>query len=286
MSHRNLVFFGPPGVGKGTQSKRIAARIKAPHISTGDILRDHMRRGTDLGHRAAEYMQGGGLVPDELVMELVRVRLGQPDVHHGFLLDGFPRTVPQAEMLARLVVAMRMHKPVVINLVAPDSLLVDRLSARRVCANCGAVFNLHTSPPTRAGICDSCGQQRLEQRDDDSPDVIAQRLEIYRRDTAPVLEWYQRQRTMTDLLRGGSMSKDGTLEEFGWHDPSSVVQAAEARVSTQRPGDGPGGRRRSSETRGGDGPREILRRGGAARGEQLQHGISDGLAWHPPLLFA
>ncbi|MGE0430964.1 MAG: adenylate kinase [Planctomycetota bacterium] len=206
-THRNLVFFGPPGVGKGTQSKRVAARMGWPHISTGDILRDHIRKGTELGNRAAVFMQGGGLVPDDLVMELVRERLGRPDVHKGFLLDGFPRTVPQAEMLDRLVTAMRLHSLVVVNLVASDQLLVERLAARRVCANCGQVFNLRTSPPKRAGVCDACGQSALEQRDDDSLSVVQQRLDTYRRETAPVLAWYRKNNAVRDVDASGAIDQ-------------------------------------------------------------------------------
>lgn len=183
-----LVLFGPPGVGKGTQAQRLAGELQIPHISTGDIFREHLKNNSELGQRAREFMNAGKLVPDDLVFDIVRDRIRQPDAAGGFLLDGFPRTVNQAKALWKAAQQYHWLPLVVINLTAPDDKLVTRLSARRVCKACGAVYNLHSNPPKTANRCDNCGAE-LYQRPDDEPATIRTRLATYSTDTVPVLEF-------------------------------------------------------------------------------------------------
>lgn len=197
----HVVFFGPPGVGKGTQAQRLAGSLNVPHISTGDIFREHLKNNTELGRRAKEYMDAGKLVPDELVFEIVRDRIRQPDAKNGFLLDGFPRTVRQAQALDAAATENHWRPLIVINLTAPDNELVKRLSARRVCKNCGLVYNVQFNPPQQENICDRCGGT-LYQRDDDQPDTVRSRLKTYHTQTAPVLDFYR--------THGGAHDVDGT----------------------------------------------------------------------------
>jgi adenylate kinase len=186
----NLLFFGPPGVGKGTQAQRLSAVFRIPHIGTGDILRGAIASNTPLGKRAKEFIDKGQLVPDELILDVIADRLGQPDTARGFLLDGFPRTVPQAEALAHMLVAAGKSLSAVLVLDAPVEELVDRISKRRTCESCGASYHVVAKPSKVAGKCDRCGGV-LVQRSDDSEAIIRHRLVEYLAKTKPVLDYFK-----------------------------------------------------------------------------------------------
>ncbi len=198
-----LVLFGPPGSGKGTYGERISARYGIPHIATGDLIREEIRRGTERGRRLAGYVGKGLLVPDEEVLAILRERLSLPDCSRGFVLDGFPRTMAQAEALDRL-----SPPELVLNLDVGEEVIVRRLSSRRICRTCGAIYNLISAPPRRPGVCDRCGGE-LYQREDDKPEVIRRRLEEYARLTRPVLEFYARK----GILRTISLTEEVGVEE-------------------------------------------------------------------------
>jgi adenylate kinase len=185
---RALVFLGPPGAGKGTQAKVIAERLGLPHLSTGDMFRDHVARGTDLGRQARAIMEAGGLVPDELVTAMVAARLEQPDCQGGFILDGYPRTVAQAQSLDPLL-GGRWVGPVVIDLAVEYNKLIQRLTGRRSCPQCGSIYNLLLKPPVREGVCDNDGAA-LIQRKDDAEAVVRERIAAYDALTRPLLEFY------------------------------------------------------------------------------------------------
>ena len=184
-----LVLVGPPGAGKGTQAEFIAAHLSVPKISTGDIFRANVAAGTLLGVQAKRYMDAGQLVPDEVTINMVRERLAEPDAADGFLLDGFPRTVPQAAALDKLLADLGAGLDVVLELVVDDDEVIRRLSGRRTCRGCGKIWHLVFDPPMREGVCDRCGGE-LYQRDDDRPETIAERLRVYARDTAPLIDYY------------------------------------------------------------------------------------------------
>ena len=184
-----LVLVGPPGAGKGTQAQFIASHFAVPKISTGEIFRANVSEGTDLGLEARKYMDAGDLVPDEVTIGMVKDRLGQDDAQSGFLLDGFPRTVRQAEVLDEMLDPMSASLDVVLELVVDDDEVVRRLSGRRTCHQCGHVRHLDFDPPGTAGICDRCGGE-LFQRDDDSEDTIRHRLEVYADQTSPLIGYY------------------------------------------------------------------------------------------------
>jgi adenylate kinase len=184
-----LVLVGPPGAGKGTQAQFIAAQFAIPKISTGDIFRANVSDGTELGMTAKKYMDAGDLVPDEVTSAMVRERLKEEDAGDGFLLDGFPRTVPQAETLDEILGAMSVGVDVVLELVVDDEEVIRRLSGRRTCRNCGHIWHVDFDPPKHEGICDDCGG-RLFQRDDDKPDTVRHRLEVYAEQTAPLIAFY------------------------------------------------------------------------------------------------
>ena len=179
-----LVLLGPPGAGKGTYASRLTVKLGVPHISTGDMVREEIKKQTDLGRKIKEYSDRGALVPDEIIIKLLANRLRKPDCDKGFILDGFPRTISQAEALEKIA-----KIDLVINLNVPDEIIITRLSNRLVCSKCGAIYNLLTLKPKREGICDKCGG-RLYQREDDKPEVIKERLDVYRRQTAPLIEYY------------------------------------------------------------------------------------------------
>ena len=183
------VIMGPPGAGKGTQAKLLQERRGVPHISTGDILRDARRAGTVLGREAERYMAKGLLVPDDVVIGIVADRLGGQNHSPGFLLDGFPRTVPQAEALDRILGEGGQQLDAVVSIIVPEDELVKRLAGRRVCRQCGTMFHLDVDPAALVGRCDRCGGD-LYQREDDREETVRARFDVYARDTAPVLRYY------------------------------------------------------------------------------------------------
>jgi adenylate kinase len=184
-----LVLVGPPGAGKGTQAQFIASHFSVPKISTGDIFRANVSEGTDLGIEAKKYMDAGDLVPDEVTIAMVKDRLTHDDTTEGFLLDGFPRTVHQAEVLDKVLAVQITSLTVVLELVVDDEEVVRRLSGRRTCRRCGHVWHQDFDPPSRDGICDRCGGE-LFQRDDDSEQTIRHRLEVYADQTSPLIGYY------------------------------------------------------------------------------------------------
>ena len=184
-----LVLVGPPGAGKGTQAQFISAQFAIPKISTGDIFRANVSEGTELGMTAKKYMDAGDLVPDEVTSAMVRERLKEDDAIDGFLLDGFPRTVPQAETLDEILAGLGVGVDVVLELVVDDEEVIRRLSGRRTCRNCGHIWHIDFDPPKQESICDDCGGQ-LFQRDDDKPDTVRHRLEVYAEQTAPLIAFY------------------------------------------------------------------------------------------------
>jgi adenylate kinase len=187
----NLILLGPPGAGKGTQAKMLADKYQIPQISTGDILRAAVKSGTPLGRKAKEYMDSGRLVPDEVVIGIIKDRLEQKDTARGYMLDGFPRTLPQAEALDNLLKGMGSRIDHVISIEVADEELVRRLSGRRTCRNCGQGYHLVFDPPKVAGRCDKCGGE-LYQRDDDNEATVANRLKVYKAQTQPLIEYYQK----------------------------------------------------------------------------------------------
>lgn len=204
--NRALVLLGPPGAGKGTQAKLLAKRFGIPHLSTGDMFRDAVRRGTPAGRIAKPIMESGGLVPDEVVMKLVEERLAQPDSAHGFLFDGFPRTLPQAEQLDGILGRLGFGKPVVIDIQVHLESLMRRLTGRRTCGIGGEIYNIYDLPPKVDGICDKDGGT-LVQRADDQPEVVKQRLQAYERQTRPLSDYYKRQGVL-EVVDGSASTED------------------------------------------------------------------------------
>jgi len=200
-------MLGPPGSGKGTQAKRLTERFGIPQISTGDILREAVKEGTPLGKEAKRYMDEGKLVPDEVVVGIVRERLKEPDCEKGFILDGFPRTVAQAEALDRILEEMGRKIDHVIDIEVSEDELLKRLTGRRTCKRCGAMYHIIFNPPKRDGICDQCGGE-LYQRDDDKEETIKARLKVYREQTAPLIDYYEKR----GLLR--RIEGSGKIEEI------------------------------------------------------------------------
>ncbi len=184
-----LVLVGPPGAGKGTQAQFISAHLAVPKISTGDIFRANVSQGTPLGQEAKKFMDAGDLVPDEITIGMVRDRLGEDDAAKGFLLDGFPRNVPQAQVLDEMLLEMGTALDVVLELVVDDEEVIRRLSGRRTCRRCGHIWHVDFDPPSVEGTCDHCGGE-LFQRDDDKPETIRHRLEVYYEQTAPLVNYY------------------------------------------------------------------------------------------------
>lgn len=187
-----IIMLGAPGAGKGTQAKRIADKYGVPHISTGDIFRANIKEGTELGKKAKTYMDQGLLVPDELVVELVVDRIRQADCENGFVLDGFPRTIPQAEALDEALKNIGETMDYAINVDVPDENIISRMSGRRACVECGATYHIVTIPTKVEGICDVCGS-KLVLREDDKPETVKKRLEVYHAQTQPLIEYYQKQ---------------------------------------------------------------------------------------------
>lgn len=202
-----VVLVGPPGAGKGTQAQFIASHLSIPKISTGDIFRANVSGGTELGKLAKEYMDRGDLVPDEVTIAMVRDRLSEDDAQEGFLLDGFPRNVPQAEVLKKMLAEFGTALDVVLNLVVEDDEVVRRLAGRRTCRSCGKVWHVLFDPPAVEGVCDACGGE-LFQRDDDREETIRRRLEVYQEQTAPLISFYADE----SILQG--VDATGPVEEI------------------------------------------------------------------------
>ncbi|MBZ2175255.1 adenylate kinase [Schnuerera sp. xch1] len=184
-----LVLLGPPGAGKGTQASAIVKKYNIPHISTGDIFRYNIKMNTELGKKAKTYMDKGLLVPDELVVSIVKDRLIKDDCKDGFLLDGFPRTVDQAEALDEELDKMSLKLDKVVNIEVEKDILIERAIGRRICKNCGATYHIKFNPSKKEGICDTCGEE-LYQRDDDKVDTVEKRIEVYHKQTKPLIDYY------------------------------------------------------------------------------------------------
>lgn len=198
-----IIMLGAPGAGKGTQAKKIAAKYHIPHISTGDIFRANIKNGTELGKKAKTYMDQGLLVPDELVVDLVVDRVNQEDCANGYVLDGFPRTIPQAEALTDALNDLGQKVDYAIDVNVPDENIVKRMSGRRACVGCGATYHIVYAPTSKEGICDTCGGE-LILRDDDKPETVQKRLNVYHEQTQPLIDYY----TEAGILR----TVDGTVD--------------------------------------------------------------------------
>lgn len=198
-----IIMLGAPGAGKGTQAKKIAAKYEIPHISTGDIFRANIKNGTELGKKAKTYMDQGLLVPDELVVDLVVDRVNQDDCTNGYVLDGFPRTIPQAEALDKALAALEQKVDYAIDVDVPDENIVKRMGGRRACVGCGATYHLEYAPTKVEGICDVCGKE-LILRDDDKPETVQKRLNVYHEQTQPLIDYY----TEAGILK----TVDGTVD--------------------------------------------------------------------------
>ena len=198
-----IIMLGAPGAGKGTQAKKIAEKYQIPHISTGDIFRANIKNGTELGRKAKTYMDQGLLVPDELVCDLVVDRVQQEDCKGGYILDGFPRTIPQAERLDQALAELGESVDYAVNVEVPDENIVNRMGGRRACVGCGATYHLVYAPTKKEGVCDSCGAE-LILRDDDKPETVQKRLGVYHEQTQPLIEYYGRKGILKDV--------DGTMD--------------------------------------------------------------------------
>lgn len=187
-----IIMLGAPGAGKGTQAKQIAEKYSIPHISTGDIFRANIKQGTELGKKAKTYMDQGLLVPDELTCDLVMDRIQQEDCKNGFVLDGFPRTIPQAEALDAALTKIGQKMDFAIDVDVPDENIINRMSGRRACLNCGATYHIISIPPKKEGVCDTCGNE-LVLREDDKPETVKKRLDVYHAQTQPLIEYYTKQ---------------------------------------------------------------------------------------------
>ena len=198
-----IVMLGAPGAGKGTQAKMISEKYNVPHISTGDIFRANIKENTPLGQKAKEYMDKGLLVPDELVVDLVVDRLAQDDAKNGYVLDGFPRTIPQAEALTEALVKIGEKLDYAIDVEVPDDNIINRMSGRRACVACGVTYHIKFNPTKKEGICDACGGE-LILRDDDKPETVKQRLTVYHDQTQPLIDYYTKEGILKEV--------DGTLD--------------------------------------------------------------------------
>lgn len=198
-----IIMLGAPGAGKGTQAKRIAEKWQIPHISTGDIFRMNIKNGTELGMEAKKYMDQGLLVPDELVVKILLDRVAQPDCKNGYVLDGFPRTIPQAEVLDAELEKLGEKIDYAIDVDVPDENIINRMSGRRACVSCGATYHITYAPTEKEGVCDKCGSE-LILRDDDKPETVQKRLGVYHQQTQPLIEYY----TAKNILKSVDGTKD------------------------------------------------------------------------------
>lgn len=208
----NIVLMGPPGAGKGTQAEVMARNLFVPHISTGDIFRANIKAGTELGRLANQYISKGDLVPDEVTMAMIKDRLAEDDCAKGFILDGLPRTIGQADALAEILAEQGKKLDYVVNIDVPIEKLIERLSGRRVCRNCSQTYHMVNNPPVEAGICDECGGE-LYQRADDSEETIKNRLDVYLAQSAPLIEYYQEKGILLSI--NGDQSINKVLTDVG-----------------------------------------------------------------------
>ncbi|MCE5253523.1 MAG: adenylate kinase [Actinomycetia bacterium] len=211
MTQFNLILLGPPGAGKGTQAGRIVAEYGIPHISTGDILRAAVKNQTQMGLEAKKYMDAGELVPDSVVIGIVKDRLQEPDTAKGFLMDGFPRTIPQAEALDEVLDGLGRSVTKVLVLLVDEDLLIRRLTGRRICRSCQTPFHVLFSPPKQEGVCDVCGGE-LYQRDDDTEATVRNRLEVYQKQTEPLIDYYDRAGLVARI--DGAQPPEATYEDI------------------------------------------------------------------------
>ena len=193
-----IIMLGAPGAGKGTQAKKIAAKYSIPHISTGDIFRANIKNNTELGQKAKTYMDKGELVPDELVVDLIMDRFKEPDCAKGYVLDGFPRTIPQAEALDKALNAQNESVDYAINVEVPDENIINRMSGRRACVGCGATYHIQFNPTKVEGVCDVCGE-KLILRDDDKPETVKNRLSVYHEQTQPLIDYYAKKSILAEV---------------------------------------------------------------------------------------
>lgn len=191
-----VILLGPPGSGKGTQAQQVSKALNIPHISTGDIFRDNISKGTELGKKAQKFIDVGQLVPDQIVLDMLFDRVSKPDAQNGYLLDGFPRTIPQAEAFDAKLTGK--EKVVVINLQVNDKTIEERAAARWSCPSCSSVYNLKIKPPKVAGTCDKC-QAKLQRRPDDAPEVVKERLIVYHKQTAPLIDYYNKKKILVNV---------------------------------------------------------------------------------------
>ncbi|MDE7446667.1 MAG: adenylate kinase [Lachnospiraceae bacterium] len=198
-----IIMLGAPGAGKGTQAKMIADKYNVPHISTGDIFRANIKNGTELGMEAKKYMDQGLLVPDELTVKILLDRVAQDDCKNGYVLDGFPRTIPQAQVLDKALSEINDKIDYAINVDVPDENIIRRMGGRRACLSCGATYHIEHIPPKKEGICDTCGKE-LVLRDDDKPETVGNRLDVYHKQTQPLIEFYS--------AKGILKTVDGTVD--------------------------------------------------------------------------
>lgn len=206
-----IILMGPPGAGKGTQAEKLVEVYQIPHISTGDMFRKAQKEGTELGLKAKSYMDQGQLVPDEVTVGIVKERLAEDDCKDGFLLDGFPRTVQQADALDGILKELGMALDRVVNIEVDKAFLVDRLTGRRVCRTCGATYHVTNKAPKVEGVCDKCGGE-LYQRNDDKIETVSNRLDVYAAQTAPLIEYYQSKGIMSSI--DGSKSMEDVLADI------------------------------------------------------------------------
>lgn len=193
-----IIMLGAPGAGKGTQAKKIAEKYQIPHVSTGDIFRSNIKEGTELGRKAKAYMDQGGLVPDELTINMLMDRIQKEDCKNGYVLDGFPRTIPQAESLKRALSDRGQRIDFAINVDVPDENIISRMSGRRACVSCGATYHIVYNPPKAPEVCDVCGDH-LVLRDDDKPETVRKRLSVYHEQTKPLIDYYEKDGVLVNV---------------------------------------------------------------------------------------
>ena len=208
-----LILLGAPGAGKGTVAKLLTEIDGSVQISTGDILRAAVKEGTELGKKAESYMKAGDLVPDQLIMDIMGERLLEDDCKAGFLLDGFPRTIPQAEALRELLNKLGIDLQGAVNLNVPREVILDRLTTRRICVDCGAIYNVKSNPPTVEGTCDKCGGD-VVQRDDETEEAISKRLDVFNEQTAPLVGFYEKEGLLLDV---NATSSDAVVDAIKQH---------------------------------------------------------------------